>query len=337
MKAFSIDLGFGRTIQEFAVGGCRIELHAIPIGGLTRMAGQGSSWPRLRLWLAIAAGPTVNLMLAAAVLAAVVPSRGSVVDATNLARGFAPLTLFFTANLFLFILAAWPMRVAASGGELRTDGWLLLTLPFHSAEMRADLRASYSTAMASEHRRAGRHAEALCWFERAITEAPDSYSATLNHAVGLQGLHRHDEARAAYLALLPRKPPLPFHHFLLLNNIAWADMMLARPELLEEANEYSQAALKAHPKCAPFQGTRGYVLLRLGRVDQGMALLRQAYVTNSDPKSRANNACCQAIGHTMQGQHDEAQSLLAEARSLDASCELLATAEMEMAATRERG
>lgn len=81
---------------------------------------------------------------------------------------------------------------------------------------------------------------------------------------------RYDAARAGFLALLLRKPPLRFHHFLLLNNVAWVDMMLANPELLDEADEYSQAALKAQPKCALFQGTRGYVLLRRGSVAQGI-------------------------------------------------------------------
>jgi Peptidase family M50 len=337
MKAFRIALGFGRTIREFTVGGCRIELHAIPLGGLTYSAAQGQSWPRLRLWLSVAAGPAVNLLLAAAVFAVATPSRRLFVDPANLARGFAPITLFIMANLFLFILAAWPMSMPTSGGELRTDGWLLLTLPFYGAEMRADLRASYPTAMAMEHRRAGRHAEALHWFERARAEASDSYAAALNHAVGLQGLHRYDAARAGFLALLLRKPPLRFHHFLLLNNIAWVDMMLANPELLDEADEYSQAALKAQPKCALFQGTRGYVLLRRGSVAQGMALLGQAHVTNSESRSRAINACCRAIGYAMLSQHDEAQSMLVEARSLDGGCELLATAEQETAASRERG
>jgi len=236
------------------------------------------------------------------------------------------------SNRFLFILAICPMRARTTRGEGRGDGWLLLTVPFYRAESLADLKASYPTAPAMEHRRAGRREEALAWFERAFIEAPTSYAAALNHATGLMGAQRYAEARIGYLTLLPRKPLLPFHHFMLLNNIAWADVMLASPELLDEANERSKVALKAFPKCAPFQGTRGYVLLRRGCVSEGMALLREAYVMNSESQSRATNACCLALGHMMQGQRDEAQSMLTEARNLDLNCEVLPTVEKEIVA-----
>jgi tetratricopeptide (TPR) repeat protein len=131
-------------------------------------------------------------------------------------------------------------------------------------------------------------------------------------------------ARKLYVSLLDRPEAKPFRS-LLQNNLAWTYVMLADPALLDEAARLSELALRDNPKSGPFLGTRGAVLLELGKVHESVDLLRRARAGN-DRHNRAINECMLAVASCRLGLAEAAQSHLRAAERLDADCVVLARA-----------
>ena len=95
-------------------------------------------------------------------------------------------------------------------------------------------------------------------------------------AASLMGSVRHHQGRHAGGDRLVAPALWPRRHIarqiaFLKNNIAFAEVVLGDPENYAEADAFSAAALAAHPELAPFVGTRGAVLVRLGRAGRGVA------------------------------------------------------------------
>jgi tetratricopeptide (TPR) repeat protein len=120
----------------------------------------------------------------------------------------------------------------------------------------------------------------------------------------------------------------------LLNNIAWADLSLGR-EHLEEAARYSEEACRYAPENQSVQNTRGAVLIRLGRVEEGMALLQKLQRDKLRRREPAYDACWRAIGSALLGRPEEARQLLEQARQLNPRCPHLRMATEEVAAAEE--
>jgi len=120
------------------------------------------------------------------------------------------------------------------------------------------------------------------------------------------------------------KPEL---HYLILNNIAYADVLIGDRSLLAEADTYSAEAYKNAPWLPPIIGTRGAVLVELGQVEPGIGLLKQALEKHTDAQSKALNACYLAIAESRRDNATTAQKYLETARSLDSTCYLLQKAE----------
>ena len=83
------------------------------------------------------------------------------------------------------------------------------------------------------------------------------------------------------------------------NNLAWADLMTADPELLPEATAMSKESFAALPALPAVRGTRGFALILTGAVD-GDRICGESFRKNRDPDNRASNACAMSIGATRQ-------------------------------------
>ena len=102
----------------------------------------------------------------------------------------------------------------------------------------------------------------------------------------------------------------------MLNCIAWADLKLATPERLDEADRLSSEAISAWHWIPECNGTRGCVLVRLGRFDEALPLLRLAS-RHGPQKSRALNLGYLAVAMSKLGNEFEAVRQLKLAKQLD--------------------
>ena len=70
-------------------------------------------------------------------------------------------------------------------------------------------------------------------------------------------------------------------------------------------------------------GTRGAVLVEVGKLEEGAALLREAIGRQKDVRSRAINACHLAVAEYRAGRPEESRRYIEQARTFDPKCFLL--------------
>jgi len=130
------------------------------------------------------------------------------------------------------------------------------------------------------------------------------------------------DARTAFLSVLEQVEE-PQARAMLQNNVAFTDFMMDAGEWRDEADALSAAAIAAFPKASSVLGTRGSVLVWLGRAKEGIPLLERSFAQHETSRDRATNACALAMGYHASGDTRAAARWLAIARRLDGRCLLL--------------
>jgi tetratricopeptide (TPR) repeat protein len=162
------------------------------------------------------------------------------------------------------------------------------------------------------------------WAQRGLALYPQQPMMINALGFAYSHLREYDKARAAFLQVLEcAEKPSESVKFLALNNIAFADLMLEDPALLAQADEYSELAYKNCPWEPAITGTRGGVLVALGKVATGLDLLKKAMALNPDRQGKALEACLIAQGEMKRGNFMEGKKYLSAAMDLDPECELL--------------
>jgi hypothetical protein len=122
-----------------------------------------------------------------------------------------------------------------------------------------------------------------------------------------------------------------------LNNLAWCDLMLDEPALVEEALSSSAMAIDLLPEHPAIRGTRAFALILGGRPGEGIDLGHAACVKTKEAGPRALQACVLAIGYARDWRFGQAARWLELARKADPDCSLLGRASGERETLRPRG
>ena len=179
----------------------------------------------------------------------------------------------------------------------------------------------------------GQYEAARGWCEEALGRYPDNFAIRLQLAFVHLFLKEFQACRQQWLMVLNHKDVTPASRPLLLNNLARVDLMIGSPELRDEADRYSQEAVQQESWRAAFQGTRGSVLIDLGKPADGLPLVHQALQFNEDPRLKALNACYIALGESRLGNGAAALRYRDEAQQFDTDCMLLEKVDRELADT----
>ena len=170
------------------------------------------------------------------------------------------------------------------------------------------------------------------WVEKAL--ALDNKSEIARNVLGIVQMARgdHQTSRETFQQLLETEAAKePGLRYTLLNNIAYLDALLHDPTLLSEADQFSEEALKHLPWVPAVVGTRGTVLVELGKLEEGIPLLKKSMSLHTDKQGKAINACHVALAELRCGNLDEARKYLVSAKTLDPDCFLIPETETQMA------
>jgi hypothetical protein len=320
MRVYQISVGIlGTPVYERRLFGCTWTVTNIPAGGFTLVVNRGATWARLRHWLVDLAGPMVNAGLVAASSSS--PGIGSATDLDG-----AVLHAVFWINVAFLVTALWPRRVFTSMGWTRSDGLDLLTLPFISeAETRLWI-LGYFFYEGTDRLQQRQYVEAEALFRRGLEIDPNYVHLRYGLGLAFSLTRRFAEARDLYATLLKSADSDEFRA-ILLNNLAWEALHIGGAENLAEADRLSAEAMEWVPWRPYIKGTRGSVLVEIGRTQEGKVLLQQAMDQHIESWSKALNACYLAIAEAKDGDIDAADRWLAEARLYDPDCLLLGKAD----------
>jgi Tfp pilus assembly protein PilF len=168
------------------------------------------------------------------------------------------------------------------------------------------------------------------WLAKGVEAYPDNSSWPIAQASILERQHKYAEARDSFHMALNRPELTPEIQAFLWNNIAWVDLMIGGSTLMEEADQFSRQALEESPWHSYVKGTRGSVLIEMGRIADGVRLVEQAYKENGLASHKALNACYLAIAMLRKGNPARARGYIDEAKRRDPNCPLVERAVREL-------
>jgi tetratricopeptide (TPR) repeat protein len=324
-RVFGITIGIGKTVWSGKFLGMDWIFNILPIAGITIAGGQPASHMRLKLFLTYLAGPAshVLMVLILFLLKMTLPL-------STLGQRLSSSLIF--ANILLAVVSLFPQKTNTVVGPQGTDGWHLFRVPFLKESELTKHHIGYFAAEAMQAYAAKDLDMAKKWAGKALSL--DGNSGIARNILGIIQMARgeYHSARETFLQLLEsenaREPGL---HYILLNNIAYMDALLHDPSLLPEADQLSAEAFKHLPWIPAILGTRGTVLIELGQLEEGIALLKKSMSLSADKQNKALNACHIAIGELRRGDPDAACRYLATAKALDSSCFLVPNVESQMA------
>jgi tetratricopeptide (TPR) repeat protein len=329
LRVWRIVVGSGPTLAKHKVFATELQLGAIPIGGLTFLHPESQTAVRSRYWLSIAAGPATTATL----LALGVSLR----EATSFIDGIAPFQMLALANGLLLLSALVPLRLSGGMGLQATDGWSLLNLPFLPESRIADVRCVRPAIEIVEALERGDDHGALELSEAAHSRFPESRTIAFLKASAHLALQDFERARTLFVELAARSDLDRGQRLLLQNNLAWTNLQLNDDRLLSEADGLSELVVRELPRTAWANGTRGAVLVQLGRAAEGRRHLKAAFDHNRDPQTRAHNAAWLAVAVAKLGNATQAGEWLALAERLDPKCSSLPRARAALEAASECG
>ncbi len=318
LRVFEIRIGVGRVLFKGRVGATRISVHSILIGGHTLFAAKSARWLRLRTFVSILAGPALHFLLAAGAMLFL--GRDGIekhLGSSNALFAFDGWAAFIYANAYLFLVNMLP----AFRGETRlgmTDGSQLLRIPFLAKPELDDVLAAHLSLEANESLRVGKISQAIQIYTDGLKEHPGNW--LLRHDLSCAQLlcGNFEEARCTLSELREAQPPQADENLRLLldNNLVYAELMTGTrdPQRLALADELSKNMLARRPNVPHFLGTRGSVLVRLGRPVEAIELLNKSYKLHSEQDSRAIISAWLCLAHSALSNLQQARDWLDKAR-----------------------
>lgn len=249
----------------------------------------------------------------------------------SLSRSLSPIGCLILANAWCLVISLLPHHHKLPQGKVSSDGLSLLKMPFFPKSKVEEVLPLYYLFEGLEFmdNRQLQHAKA-CYLQ-GLSEYPEQ--PLLKNALGVVRLQLGEfgEARTIFAQLLEKSDATnKILHALLLNNLAAADILFDRQGLLEEADTLSAQVYRSFPWIPAFKGTRGSILMELGELDEGIALLKQAMEEHEKPYGKAIAAAYLAIAEARRGNIECAEQYLDTALQFDATCFLIGRARDEL-------
>jgi tetratricopeptide (TPR) repeat protein len=325
LRIFAIHLGFGRLLFSTKFLGVRWVVRLVPLGGATLLAGPETRLYRVRLFFAVLAGPALHAVL----IVLLYLLQIFMLLITGHVHWIIGLSIW--VNIISLLVNLVPHKVSSAYGMTGSDGMKLLHIPRMKRKELVANYVIYHSASAVDAVERKDIPGALQLAQKGLELYPNDL--TLVNTLGYVYTHMQDyqKAREIFKSILETQQEIPeMMKYIARNNIAFADVMLEDPSLLQEADEYSAQAyqnMKWEPLLA---GTRGAVLVANGKYDEGIELLKVAFAKSLDKSGRASDACFLARAEHRRGDPVEAKKYLEMARKLDPTCILLKKVEQEL-------
>jgi len=319
-RVFRVIIGYGQVLFTRRFLGCEWEFRPFPIGGVTLIATRSTRSYRLRRFVMLLAGPAVNVLFIL-LLFGILPADGSLVSYSF--HGMAPALDFFLANVVLLVFNLWPHKITSSLGVTENDGLALISIPLSKLKQIEDQLAAFYFYSSQELSRQMQYVQSVRVCEEGLGLYPEAMLLRMQLGIVYLRMNEYEKARVIFTELLQHEEIKPGQKMIILNNIAYTNILSGRADLAEEANRYSEEAYKNLPWVPAVKGTRGAVLVETGHVDEGLALLREAYEAYSEPEAKALNAAHIALGEKLRGNTEESMRYLRVVQTLDPQCQLL--------------
>ena len=329
-----MSFGSGRTVAQRRIGNTYLTFGLVPMEGLTLFIPRSVRLLKTRRMFCIAMGPVVNLGIAwflwhinveASISDLMADSVFTIAVFERIVA--SPVSLFMFFNLVQGAANLIPFKTQTSFGRFWSDGGQLVTEPFAKREeldsyTELYYQVTFMLALAeSDHERCHGYAQ------EGLKTYPDNTFFQNCFALSLIGMRRYHDAIDSFRKLATVDSLPDFERAVVENNVAFAQYMLDDASLLGEADDLSQRAFTALPWNLGVRSTRSQVLIELGAVCEGIALLDDVRFVMESYESRADVACALVVAYARQGDFETARVQFKRAIRFDPNCPLISRAE----------
>jgi tetratricopeptide (TPR) repeat protein len=237
--------------------------------------------------------------------------------------GVAPFLFLALSNSALLLFSLWPRMVNSTKGRVPNDALLLWKILRTKRTEIIDLPSLRFLYEADERRRKKDLAGAQRWIIEGLEQFPKSIPLKMMAATILYIQKKYHESARAFALLAGRNKGSKVMDAHILNGIAYSYLLTGNPKLIAKADICSRLAWEQAPNFHFYKGTRGSVLVELGRYEEGLKLLHEALKGHPDNAGQALNACYIGIAEARRGNPADSRNYFAIARRLDPECILL--------------
>ncbi len=306
-------LGTGPVIWAGELRGVPAEVRTFPGGGFTSLGCNGTSWPRLRFWLATAAGPAADVALTILAVAFWVPFSNAV-SAPVAALCVAITATSVAINLFPFLHRQF-------GDLAATDGLILLLLPTISRDsLLAGWRISAPLFRARLSLARGAFATAHAASMEGLARAPGHAQLQLYLSASLIYQNGAQAALDVLRRILGEIGSVePIWRAVAQSDASVALMLCKRGTVeeaaaMKEADELSRLAFEAFPCLLSQRFARAVVLTWTGRAPEALQLLARRPYRGAARSLCGERLVATALALRSLGNHEDAARALAAAR-----------------------
>ena len=295
-------IGSGPVVLRRRIGGSQLVLRLVPVGGLVIPAALPDLRKRWPMALFLIGGVLGNIAAIGALIAVHAAGVAPVVlfDRTGMPLILVQAGILIGTQLFFITLSLIPHRASLDGRPMASDGLQLLRLfsgEFPHALVLEPYRSSttrLSTASPAYSRIATQLARADRWTNQ---DARRDVHAALRRELTEGGLRAEEE-------------------MLVLDALVTDGLIFADPDVRPELDQWSLRALQLGPKVKTLTGSRGAVLVELGRYQEGKQLLEAvAFSSDAAPFDAFMSQLFLARAEHTLGNAVSARDLMARARS----------------------
>ncbi|MBI5380410.1 MAG: tetratricopeptide repeat protein [Opitutae bacterium] len=310
----SITIGHWRKLFSLQLNKITVTVRAAPACGYVELRLTPRSFSSPRIIAFLLAG--IFFETIAVVLALLGPYLPTITSLDELLLVFGRICVICIGGLQVLVNLL-PIEGLVGGYKMPTDGLQLLHLWKNRSARSAQRQLFDELTRLDELRSTQRSIEAIELASDLARQNPDNLSLLLM----LGGLHAEagdtQKAEAIWRELLKRPVVSPSARAAQLDQLCCLPLYYGRLDLLPEAEAWCTEALKYAPDAITLKGTRGSVLVELGRIDEGMALLREVIKQSECAIDRAVSSSYLAKAHAAKGDHCEARQWIEKARGID--------------------
>jgi len=313
-------IGTGREIARWSVLGVPLVITNNMGGGQTFPGHIGRRLPRLRFFVFAAGGILLQLCVAVLLIHYLARQDASYHVLTGSA---SVVYAFVTSSVVLMAFNLLPVHYRMRGIRMPSDGLRMLRAPFMKEKDLGEILSAGRVMEAHELFEKGQYEASAEAYEGILKDYPRLTLARNNLAVACIKLLAFDRAMDILAAELGAEKDRRYD-LLIHNNLAWVNLLLGTEDSLAKADEHSRTAFKLSPDVRNIRGTRGSVLIALGKYDEGIKLLKKLAKLRKPVEKSTNNACAflfLSYAYFMQGDRGKANQYLAHAERYLSRCE----------------
>jgi hypothetical protein len=309
-----VTIGHWRKLASFSVGKTQVFLRAAPSSGYVMPKPVLTRKPTAAIVLFVLGGVLAEGAVVALALARTPPPQ--IATLGELVVVFVRINVIWI-GAYQVIFNLLPGQGWLGGTKVATDGMLLLQLWQNRGNRAAEDQMLRELQGIEDLKQAGQYDAAI----GKATALMNVHPKNLELRKFVASLHSSHgdwrEAERMLREMLQEPPDSKSRTAELLDLLACLPLYTGCMDLLAEADAWTTEALNHVPNAITLKGTRGGVLVELGRLDEGIAMLNDVMKWSECPVDHAISAAYLAKAHAARENFGEARRWLAKAESIE--------------------